>query len=232
MSEKDISEMMKTHRVGFCKVPKDLDALPSLKATPAFMAPKRVDLRDYCTPTEDQGNKPWCAACAATNWAENILWRKNDYIEQIKPEWVYLWAKQHDGDPDGDGTTLIAVLEALKSKGIFPVSCKTRVIRNSRLAVKYALHKFGAILAGFETTKEWYSCTKADPLIRYVANSGKLGGHAVLLCGYDKEGVFIQNSWGYGYAEWGFVKMTWECFDNTFLYGAVLDNCLDGMKIN
>ena len=184
------------HQVGFLKMPKGFSHLPSLSATRQFMAPSRIDLRDLCTPTEDQGSKPWCAAYAAAQWAENIKWRLTDCVEQIDPTPIYKYAKSIDGDPYGDGTTIPAVLEALKHIGVFGKECTVKVIRPSRMALKYAIHKFGCCLGGFGVSEEWWGVTKKSPVITGKKAYVNRGGHCVLVCGYDKEGIWIQNSWG------------------------------------
>ncbi|MCQ2299937.1 MAG: C1 family peptidase [Bacteroidales bacterium] len=231
MSE-EIASFASSHPVGFCRMPESFATSEMLSASSRFIAPKVVDCRDYCTPTEDQGAKPWCAAYAAANWAENVLWRKTDTITQIDPTWIYSYAKSIDGDPKGDGTTLTAVLEALLNKGLFSRSvCRVRTISANRCAIKYTVHKFGAVLGGFNVTDEWYGCNKNDCVIRGERNRPMIGGHAVVLCGYDQEGVWIQNSWAAGWGHYGFGKVTWDEVDRTFMYGSVLSNCLDGMTV-
>ena len=229
----DINEFAKTHKAGYLEVPKDLDVLPSLAfGGTKFVAPCTVDLRDYCTRTEDQGSKPWCAAYSAAGFAENVLWRINDYPSQIDPSGIYKYAKTIDGDPHGDGTTLTAVLEALLKDGVFDRSvCSIKVIRADREKVKYAIHKFGCCLGGFNITSEWYELNERKTAI--TGDHGEeLGGHAVLLCGYNDAGVIFQNSWGEGWGAYGYGLITWDAFDRQFMYGAVLDNCLNGMKMN
>ena len=231
MSDK-FNEFMEAHPVGFCKMPPHISRDELLLASPKFQAPESIDLREYCTPTEDQGSKPWCAAYAAANWAENILWRKTDYVQQIDPAWIYAHAKSIDGDPNGDGTTLTAVLEALLARSVFdPVVCKPKVIRRSREALKYALHRFGAVLGGFNVTREWYRVGSTKTYISGRDRLPFLGGHAVLVCGYDPFGVIIQNSWSADWGNYGFAKIMWEEFDRSFMYGSVLSNCLDGLTV-
>ncbi len=232
MTEKEISDFAAAHRVGFCKPPKNPEAFASIRASSQFMAPKRVDLRDYCTPTEDQGSKPWCAAYAAANWAENIKWRVTDTIEQVMPDWIYAYAKQHDGDPNGEGTTLTDVLEALRGTLFNRDATRVKVIKPNRLSFKYAVHKFGAVLAGFNVTREWFGVTRDNPVITGATDKTGVGGHAVIVCGYDKDGVWISNSWGAGWGEYGFTKILWPAFDAQIMYGAVLAGCLNGLDLN
>lgn len=222
------------YRIGCCKVPKDIDKLPTLQfANGGFVAPDTVDLRDYCTKTEDQGSTPMCAAYTAAGFAENILWRKTDVPTQIDPVPLYKFAKTIDGDADGDGTTLPAVCDALLYKGYFNADvCKTQIIQfNAEQMIRYAIHKFGCCLGAFNITREWYDCNMENPLITGTVKNETEGGHAVLVCGYTRDYVIIQNSWGVDWGRYGFGFVSWEAFRKQFLYGAVLTNALDGLKI-
>ena len=236
MSERkeEIAEFARNHPVGFLKRPPDFNRLPFLSAAKGFMVPKRIDLRDYCTQTEDQLNRPWCAAFAAAGFAENVLWRKNDHFDQIDPAWIYRYAKMNDGDPNGDGTTLTAALDAL-TDGNSPLfdrrKCQVRVLRSNGLALRYAIHKYGCCLGGFNITREWYSIGKDSPYIVGNGSQAGIGGHAVLICGYDREGVWLQNSWGWRWGEYGFARISWPCWSSQWIYGAVIDNCLTDFKL-
>ena len=225
-----IEEFAKLHPVGFCKRPKGLNRLPALSASAQFMSPSRIDLRDYCTPTEDQGAKPWCAAYAAAQWAENIKWRLTDSPPNYDPAPIYRFAKSIDGDPQGDGTTLQAVLEYVRRNIFSNPGGKVMTIRPTRLAVRYAVHKYGCILGGFDIDSSWWGVKKDTPIIT-GKGAAHQGGHAVLICGYDKQGVWIQNSWGTKWGEWGFAKIPWDVFDSEFMYGAILSRVFDGMSL-
>lgn len=220
------------------KVPKNLHQLPKLEfcLDHPFEAPATVDLRDYCTKTENQGSLPYCAAYTAAGWAENILWRKNDYITQINPSEIYRLAKEIDGDPNGDGTTLDSVLQVLLNKKYFdPSICKIQCFWNYagwENTIKYAIHKFGAFLLACNITEEWYLCNPNKTSITAKKNYRSLGGHAILCCGYNRDGVIIHNSWGEDWGSYGFALITWSALKQQFLYGAVLSNCLNGMKMN
>lgn len=219
--------------VGGLLVPRDLEELPTLMfAYSEFKAPNTIDLRDYCTKTEDQGTKPACAAYAASGFAENILWRKLDKPIQIEPLPLYDYAKKHDGQPNTDGTTLDAILKAvLDVTGYFDKSiCHIKMLRNTQV-VKYAVHKFGCCLLGMMVTEEWYNCNRNKSMIK-GDGSKTLGGHAVLCCGYNRDGLIIQNSWGVDWGDYGFALITWDEVNREFAYGAVLDNCLYDTKMN
>ena len=92
-----LSNANQCYRVGDLITPKDLDELPILSTPKSeFIAPNVVDLRDYCVATQNQEDRPWCAAYAACGFASNILWRKFDVPKVYNPEQYYQYAKMVD----------------------------------------------------------------------------------------------------------------------------------------
>ena len=223
-------------------VPGALKVPPKLKAGMTFRIGTGFDFPDECfnqfgcTPVENQGSKPWCAAYSAANYAEEKLRRKNGYSMQIDPAPLYAYAKTIDGDPDGDGTYLECTLEALLQKEYFDESkCKIKTIGGGLFGnasalreVKGAIFRHGTIVAGFNITGEWFSPKKG--VVTHKAGFSSEGGHAVHLVGYDKDGVLIQNSWGSDYAHEGFLYLTNNAFEHEFMYAAFLTNTLDGIS--
>lgn len=216
------------------KVPKSFSSKTRLKFGPRIEFPKTLLLDGYATAVENQGDKPYCAAYSASNFAESVLWRKRGFKVNVDPVPLYLYAKSIDGDPQGDGTYLECTLQALMAKGYFDNRIsKVKTFAGSRFggsdglnSVKNAIHRYGVCIAGFDITSEWFTPKndviqgeKADPM----------GGHAVTLVGYDPQGVVVLNSWGSDYARDGFVYITNEAFEKQFMYGAVLTRCLDNL---
>jgi len=222
-------DFIKAHPVGnWCKPKLSNAKLPSLKFG-KLDVPAAVDNRCYCTAIEDQGSKPWCAAYTAAAFAENVLWRRDGKISEIDPEWIYKYAKAHDGDPYGEGTTLDCVLDALLKKGVFGKDCKVRMVGDED-DVKAAIHRFGCFLGGFNITDEWYDLSRRGVENVTGKPSSSLGGHAVLVCGYNSGGVWIENSWGKDWGKDGFGFIEWVAFRKQFMYGTVLTNCLNGFR--
>lgn len=228
-----IETLIDEHRVGGLVVPDNIDVLPVLSARKeVFVAPRMVDLRDYCTKTQDQGNKPWCAAYAAVGFASNVLWRKDDYPRYFDPEPIYRYAKSIDGIPKTDGTTLVAALQGVLHENIFDAGmCSIKVLRTIE-QVKYAIHKFGCCLLGVMVSKEWYLCNSRKATISGKKNRELLGGHAVLACGFTPDGIIFQNTWGIPWGQYGFALITWGELEREFAYGAIPDNCLYNTKMN
>lgn len=232
-SDSQSAEFARRYKAGFLKKPIDFTTFPRLGVTPKFVAPNKIDERFRMTATADQGYLPQCAAYAAWKMMGNIYWRKNGYPcdSLTNPALIYADAKRHDGDPSGDGTTIPSVLDALKHLNLFSSTCQTRIVNPSITDVKFALHKFGVILGGFNITEEWYKCNPKKTAICSKNALPGIGGHCVAVVGYDKDGLYILNSWSEAWGEYGYALITWKCFQEQFIYGGVLDNCLDGIKL-
>ena len=215
-------------------VPSSLDPETAFFPTEGFVAPPRLFFDGMMTPAEDQEDTPWCAAYAASNFAECVLWRRLGYPPGIDPEPLYLHAKKVDGEPDLHGTRLECALDGLLATDVFPrETCAVRTFGGTRygadglLRAKFAIHRYGCCVAGFDITDEWFSPRRGrvlDPKRQSV------GYHAVTLCGYDENGVLAVNSWGRDYARDGFVYIGNLAFAAQFVYGAVVTHCLDGLE--
>ena len=94
--------------------------------------------------------------------------------------------------------------------------------------VKFAVHRYGCCLAGFNITDEWFSPRKA--VVSGEPGREYQGGHAVQVCGYDPWGVLVMNSWGKGYGRDGKVYVSNRAFERQFMYGAVLTKVMDGLE--
>ena len=219
------------------RIPARLSGRRALRVSSMFEAPRELLLDGYCTPAEDQGSKPWCAAYAASNFAESVLWRMKGFRREVDPAPVYRHAKSIDGDPTGDGTYLECALKGLVAGGIFKRECLVRTFGNSWYGfggsggadeTKYAVHRYGCCLAGFNITDEWFD--PKDAVVRGGPGFVTQGGHAVLVCGYDEGGFLVMNSWGKSYGRDGKVYVSNKAFERQFMYGAVLTRVLDGAK--
>ena len=205
--------------------PKRLVKAGMLKAPARFQGPKELILSGYCTPVENQGAKPWCAAYAATSYAENVRWRIDGYHRDIDPAPVYRYAKSIDGSPDTDGTYLECALKALIAGGHLPDTCLVRTFDTLR-DVKYAIHRYGVCIAGFDITSGWFA-----PERGVIPDGGeRQGGHAVAVCGYDEGGVIILNSWGAEWGHGGFAYVPVKAFERQFMYGAALSGAFSELK--
>lgn len=185
-----------------------------------FVAPKKLDFRDMCIQTSNQGDKPHCAGYATAGHIEVTNWKLKHYPEQVDGDAIYLAAKKIDGD-DVAGTTLDSAANAAINLGL--TKGKPKYVPNEVDSVKFAVHQFNTCIGGFMITEEYNFVTK-DGTITDAPGARALGGHAMLICGYDPEYVYIQNSWGEDWGLYGFCRITWAQFSRQFMSGMVLSN--------
>lgn len=182
--------------------------------------PEAVDYKRQMLPTSNQGNQPRCAGYAMAGIIEWWNWKFNGIKRQVDPDRIYELAKAIDGQPNQEGTTLEAVVQAAVKLELIPIDLSTlQTVR--QVNARRALHKHGVLLSGFIITSGWERA-KADGWIE--DGGGYLGGHAVVTIGYsdvdNPKWVGVQNSWGDSQYGWrGFCRMSPEQFNNEFLYG-------------
>lgn len=196
-----------------------LSASNTLSAPQKFVAPRKLDFRDMCIATSNQGTTPHCAGYSTAGFIEIQNWRKKHYPEQVDGDRVYKKAKEYDSY-EGDGTTLDCAVKAALELGL--IKGKEKFISRSKSAVQFAIHEFSACIAGFLITDEWNYCHKNGRISNFKDKARDLGGHAVLICGYDPYGPFIQNSWGTSWGLHGFCHLSWKQFKKQFMSGVCI----------
>ena len=183
-----------------------------------FVAPYKLDFRDMCTQTSNQGPTPHCAGYATAGHIEVYKWQTQHYPEQVDGDAIYAEAKKIDGDST-EGTTLNAAARAALNLKLIKGS--PQYIVNGVEQVKFAIHQFATFVGGFLITDEFnYASNKGE--IPVIADAKPLGGHSMLVCGYDEEFVYIQNSWGIDWGLFGFCRLSWPRFINRFMSGLVI----------
>ena len=192
-----------------------------------FTVPATLDSRDRMLKTEDQGNKPQCAAYTGTSWLEGIEWMRTGRPENFDPEALYAKAKEIDGHPEEDGTTLEAIMKGMIQLGWTKKTEDDIRYIDTIPELKRVIHRYSTCLIACEIHQQW-SLLAGDLMEKVIGKS--LGGHAIVCCGYDREGVFIQNSWGLLWGNLGFCKIKWKVFEQEFGEGAYYANALDGLE--
>lgn len=186
-----------------------------------YYPPKHMDRRAELLPSSDQRDSSQCVAYAVAGWLEHYRWKNDGLVAQIDPAPIYARAKQIDGFPLHDGTSLEAGLQAAQDLGLMPCATRVREV-NSEAEVKQALHRFGVVLSAFNCTDLW-STPGEDGWMR--PGGQILGGHALLICGFSEvdgdEYYCLQQSWGEGIGWRGFVRMSPEQFRQEFIMGLV-----------
>ena len=195
------------------------------------ITPLKIDNRQMCSVTDDQGSTSMCAAYSICNICEAILWKKTGKLINLNAEQVYARAKQLDGEPKQDGTYLEYACKAafeLGGLGKYATDIKLDFIHNaySENDLKYVMqryiHQYDFLHAGFSIDDGWYNATNDNYIIK--KGNTQCGGHAVLLCGYDSIGVYIQNSWGKAWGSKGFAILPWNLVKQQLIYCCFISN--------
>jgi hypothetical protein len=189
-------------------------------ASQQFYAPRRLDFRDMCIETSDQSTTPHCAGYSTAGMIEMYNWKRDHFPKQVDGAAIYNEAKDIDGDMN-DGTSLDSAAQAAINLGLIQGALK--FVEGDQDSIKFAVHTHSSFVAGFMITDEWnYVNKKTGAIADYGNSAQKLGGHAVLVCGYGPEGVYIQNSWGTDWGIYGFAIIPWPKVSQQFMYGMII----------
>lgn len=187
-----------------------------------YKFPRIIDSRELCLPTNNQGVTPHCVGFSVAGYLEVEYWKKYHYPKQFPADDIYRSAKQLDPSSE-DGTTIEFGFLGAKKLNLFRGDIKTFEPWEDN--IKFQLHKYGIFCGAFLITDEWYDISWFTGQIKKHRKPKTLGGHAVLVCGYNEDGIFIQNSWGYNsWGKYGFAILPWELTKNQLAYGVVIDN--------
>ncbi len=197
--------------------------LPTLASAmnPRFKAPSYIDSRPYLLPASNQGSEPSCAGFTTSAYGEARVWRETGECKQLDGNACYKKAKQLDGSPKTAGTSLLAAAQAGEELGWYKASGLRAFFTLEEL--QYALHQFGVCPIGLAITSDWNTVNTKTGYINHTKSPKPLGGHAVLACYYDKDGIGWQNSWGPDWAVSGFGRMSWRQAMEQFKYGLAIE---------
>ncbi len=206
-------------RSGFRPVTLDQHSV-RLAVPTSWQCPMYLDNRPYMLPADDQGKTSMCAAYAMAGLIEAHNWRTSHIPSPIDAPALYRLAKdQFDKTPD-EGTTFDAVFRAAQTLNLLPATASLQYL-NSLSDIPFAIHKHGLVLAGFNVAESWYATNPGG----WIFGSGDtLGGHAVLLCWFDRnQGVGFQNSWSDRWGVNGFGRLGWATCRDQFLQASVVN---------
>jgi C1A family cysteine protease len=211
--------------------------------------PNVVDLRQHCSPIENQGNLGSCTGQAIAGAIE-LLNKRNKKPTDISRLFIYYYERVLINTVNYDSGAYIrdgikvtnkygASLEQywpydIKKFRQEPVlearndALKRKVVRYERITsfdgCIDALTNGYPIIMGFHVYSSFMSPTVAKTGNMPYPNTRReklLGGHAVLLVGYDKRRkIFIaRNSWGEGWGDRGYFYMPFNVVTDTRMSG-------------
>ncbi|MET0270114.1 MAG: C1 family peptidase [Sphingomonas sp.] len=105
-------------------------------------------------------------------------------------------------EPDRDLLTEHRASDALDR----PLGAYFRVNHRDLVAMHAAITEVGVLYATARVHAGWNAVGR-DGFIRFAP--GTIGGHAFALVGYDREGFWLQNSWGDGWGKAGLARISY-----------------------
>ena len=211
--------------------------------------PDSVDLRNYCSIIEDQGNLGSCTGNAIAGAIE-LLNRRNNKPTDVSRLFIYYYERYLEGTVNYDSGAYIrdgikacytygAPLESLWPYDITKYKSKpnARSINDAlnrkvtlyervsnhagcldALANGYPVTIGFTVYSSFETTAVATTGIMPYPNVR---RERILGGHAVLIVGYDKstQRYIVRNSWGSDWGDNGYFYMPFQVIQNTSMSG-------------
>ena len=208
-----------------------------------------IDLRPYCSPIEDQGNLGSCTGQAIAGAIE-LLNNRNGKHRDISRLFIYYYERELIGTINYDsGAYIRDGIKVTNKKGaplekFWPYNIRQFRMRPVSTAINDALKRkvtlyervldhngcIDAITNGYPVTigfhvySSFESAQVSKTGIMPYPNTRKeryLGGHAVLLVGYDKiKQVYIaRNSWGPSWGDKGYFYMPFQVIQNKSMSG-------------
>lgn len=194
------------------------------------LIPDSVDLRGWIPPVRDQGSLPTCVAQAFACIKEYQSRMDSNFNEYLAPQFIY-----NLRDPKVDGMYGNNAAEIVMNNGVPREALYGYGDPETIDDVENDISSEVKEDAAARKIKSYFKVTTIDgakaalkngPL--YIAfpcyNIGKkfwvkggegediLGGHAVAIVGYNKEGFILRNSWGYLWGDRGYTTYGYNEF--------------------
>ena len=182
--------------------------------------PVEYSFESQMPPVLDQGKMNMCVPYALgsrIDWHINMDKKTKCKDNNVDKKDIYS-ARNDKGD---NGMTLKDALHFIKTKGVKTgvghVKINHYAVVGSELALKHALISNGPCVAGlrcYNSTNEFWN---------KGFNETMLGGHAVCIVGYNKDGFILRNSWGKTWGKGGYKLMKYKDFDKFFEIWTIID---------
>lgn len=207
--------------------------------------PSKVSLKEYCSPVVNQGDRGFCWAFTAAEFKAIQERIEENRTYQMSPLYCAKVGKSIDGlNEDGaTSTTMFKVITdtgaieeqyypyslvnnmkglsfpTIDDKNIAHYKCEVPVRLRTVYDIDKALSMGNPVALGIICLQPIYDVTANDPFIPMPCKGGVLGGHEVIVVGYDnvlehrdildgqihKGYYLIKNTWGIDWGENGYA---------------------------
>ena len=228
---------LKKYKLNLIKSPYDERDFVFSNIYKSIEIPVKTNNRETMFQTRDQGNQGSCAAMAASAMKEWQEIRDVELKEYLSPQFIYN-NRENIGE---DGMTNRDLMKILQSKGVclesmYPYGTTKKISEEAiAQAELFKINNYARIYTLNELKQALYikgPCIIAVPVYNYSdrmwhQNTGDefLGGHDMCVVDYDDElnCLWIRNSWGVEFGESGYVKMSYQDFQDAWEWWSTVD---------
>lgn len=184
-----------------------------------FQIPDKYSFVDYLPDVENQGNTNMCVTYAIAShldWNLNVDHGYDNTIQHnIDKNEIYSVRKT----PGDNGMTFKEALSYVRKHGVNSdhgvIKIEKYAMIESEVSLKQALLLNGPCIGGMFVK----DANKTD----FWNGKRNLGGHAIAIVGWTKEGFIIRNSWGKSYGNNGYSIMKYSDFDKILECWTIVD---------
>lgn len=191
-------------------------------------------------PVLDQGREGACTGYGLATVANFLLSARGrrPVADEVSASMLYVMAKRYDEWPgeEYEGSSARGAMKGWHKHGVCgkqiwtdaggsfndkiaadaigrPLGAYFRVNHRDLVAMHAAINEVGMLFATARVHSGWMNVTTGDEQIDYLP--GVLGGHAFAIVGYDRHGLWIQNSWGTDWGSGGLARLSYaDWLDN------------------
>lgn len=179
-------------------------------ASPEIKIPEKCSYVKFLPKVIDQGYDPICVPCSIStyvNWNINMQDGNNERDNKVKLYDIFA-SRTTEGD---GGMSFKDGLRFMRHTGVKTAAGIQKIRRYAKVGsvdhLKNALVSNGPCLGALPVWNE------NDEFWRREKTDSFLGGHAISIVGYDKDGFIIRNSWGTTFGEKGYCKLKYTDFN-------------------
>lgn len=184
-----------------------------------FDIPEEYSYIEYLPPVENQGSTNMCvtySVAAHLDWNCNVdNLQNNNRNNHINKQEIY----NVRSIPGDNGMSFKEALNFLKKQGVSSDLGKLKIERymmiKSEIALKHALLLNGPCIAGMYV--------KSLDKYEFWNGGSNLGGHAIAIVGYNKDGFIVRNSWGKEYGHNGYSILKYKDFEKILECWTIID---------
>lgn len=187
---------------------------------PTVAVPDTFDYEvEHPIPVLDQGRVPACVgfSLAALKIGEEALETGKDLNFHGLDIYKHISKPGQEGAVIRDGLDYLRSPGAVASRKHYPISVYAGVQVKNHVAVKTAIFNQGPLVCGFEVPRFFMNGGGHEFHVGDGQPHDIVGGHAILVVGYDSTGVILHNSWGEGWGDKGRTTVDWEFWDTYFM---------------